>query len=123
MFVDPARRCPMIDALRAEGARGPWLALLAQVVDLAGPSVQFLRHGERPWASATFCGARHSFALLFEGAQAVAAGEDFIAALPDHEFRLRGQLVADATITAAEHNLGSGPRLTVEADLLVLDEA
>lgn len=123
MFVDPAHRCPMIEALRREGARGPWLALLSELVALAGPEVQFLRHSERPWASATFSGARHNFALVFAGDEAIAAGESFIAALPDHEFHLRGQLVADATITAAEHDLTSGPRLSVEAGLLVLDEA
>ena len=123
MFVDPTNRCQMIDALRREGARGPWLALLSALVALAGPGMQFLRHSERPWASATFSGARHNFALVFEGIEAVAAGEGFIAALPDHEFRLRAQLVADATITAVEHDLTAGPRLRVEAELLVLDEA
>lgn len=123
MLIEPARHCAMIEALRREGARGTWLALLKELADLAGPAIQFQRHSERPWSSATFSGARHSFRLAFEGIEAVTAGEALIAALPDHEFRVRGQLVADATISAAEHDLTAGPRLTVEADLLVLDEA
>jgi hypothetical protein len=112
----------MIETLRREGARGPWLALLGELAALAGPDMQFLSHSERPWSSATFGGARHGFTLAFEGAEAVARGEHLIAALPDHEFTLPGRLVADATITAAEHSLVDGPRLTIEAELLVLDE-
>ena len=123
MLVEPARRCAMIEALRREGARGTWLALLGELASLAGPGLQLLSHCERPWCSATFSGARHGFRLSFEGIEAVAAGEAFIAALPDHEFQVRGRLVADATITAAEHDLMAGPRLTIVADLLVLDES
>ena len=122
MLVKPTRGCAMIDALRREGARGTWLALLTELVHLAGSEVEFLSHSERAWSSATFSGARHGFHLAFQGVAAVAAGERFIAALPDHEFRLCGRLVADATITAAHHDLGNGPRLTVDAELLVLDE-
>jgi hypothetical protein len=123
MLAEPARRCAMIETLRREGARGPWLALLGELVALAGAGTQFLHHSERPWSSATFSGARHGFMLAFEGAEAVAGGERLIAALPDHEFNLRGRLVADATITAVEHSLVDGPHLTVETELLVLDEA
>lgn len=46
-----------------------------------------------------------------------------IAELPDHEFTLPGRLVAEAKVIAAEHSLVDGPRLTIEAELLVLDEA
>lgn len=123
MIAEPAAHRAMIDTLRRQGARGPWLALLDALLRLAASEVQFLRHAERSWVSATFCGARHTFTLAFEGAAAVAAGEHLIAALPDHEFTLPGHLVADATITAAEHDQAHGPRLTITAELLVLDEA
>jgi len=122
MYVEPKRRCAMIEALRQEGARGPWLALLNELATLSGPGMQLLRHAERTWTSTTFAGARHTFELAFVGAEAVAGGERLIAALPDHEFTLAGRIVADATVVAAEHSLVDGPRLTIEAELLVLDD-
>ena len=81
-----------------------------------------LSHREVPWASITFAGARHELTLDFAGPEGVAAGERFIAALPDHEFALPGQLVADATITEADHVLHPAPRLIVTATLLLLEE-
>ena len=83
---------------------------------------QVLAHSERAWASITFAGARHGFILLFAGEDAVAAGERFIAALPDHEFALAGQLVADATVTEVEHRLLPSPRLIVTCEVLLLEE-
>jgi hypothetical protein len=81
-----------------------------------------LSHRERAWASITFAGARHTLTLLFAGEDAVAAGEAFIAALPEHEFRVPGQLVAEASVTEVEHRLLPAPRLVVECELLVLEE-
>ena len=83
---------------------------------------QLLAQSERAWASITFAGARHGFTLLFAGEDAVAAGERFIAALPDHEFALAGQLVADATVTEVEHRLLPSPRLIVTCEVLLLEE-
>jgi hypothetical protein len=83
---------------------------------------QVLTHSERAWASITFAGARHTLALLFAGEEAVAAGETFIAALPEHEFALPSQLVADAAITEVEHRLLPHPRLVVQCELLLLEE-
>ena len=123
MYVEPAGRCAMIDTLRREGTRGPWLAILQQVLQLAGTGAQFAHHAERAWSSPTYSGAYHTFRLSFAGLEAVTAGEHFIAALPDHEFTLHGRLVAKATIVAAEHSLIDGPLLALEAELLVLDEA
>ncbi|MGF7153170.1 hypothetical protein [Novosphingobium gossypii] len=103
-------------------ARGPWLRLLSEVLRLAGPEVEFVHHGERDWASATFSGARHSIALAFDGAQAVAAAEALIAALPDHEFTVPRHLVADAVIASVEHRQ-SPPHMAVEVELLVIVDA
>lgn len=83
---------------------------------------QVLTHTERAWASITFAGARHMLTLLFAGEEAVDAGERFIAALPEHEFALPGQLVADAAITEVEHRLLPHPRLVVQCELLLLEE-
>ena len=83
---------------------------------------QVITHGERAWASITFTGARHTLALVFAGEEAVEAGERFIAALPDHEFAIPGQLVADAAITEVEHRALPAPRLAVQCELLLLEE-
>ena len=83
---------------------------------------QVITHTETAWASITFSGSRHTLALLFAGEEAVEAGERFIAALPDHEFAIAGQLVADATVTEAEHRLLPTARLVVQCELLLLEE-
>ncbi|GGB86955.1 hypothetical protein GCM10011494_01590 [Novosphingobium endophyticum] len=123
MRIDSGADRTMIETLRGgTGRRGAWLKLLSEVVALGGPDVEFLRHSERPWSSATFTGARHVIALAFTGRIAVDCGEQFIAALPDHEFTLPGQLVAEATIAAVEYENGPEPRMTVEAELLLLED-
>lgn len=97
--------------------------LRAALMALADHHGQVLTHTERPWASITFAGARHSLAMLFADEHAVAAGERFIADLPEHEFALPGQLVADATVTGVDHRLLPSPRLVVECELLLLEDA
>lgn len=83
---------------------------------------QVLSHGEKAWASITFAGARHTLALLFAGEEAVEAGERLIAALPDHEFAIEGQMVADAAVTEVEHRLLPAVRLVVHCELLLLED-
>lgn len=94
-------------------------ALLA----LADDHGKVVRHSEKAWASVTFAGARHKVALRFAGAGAVEAGETLIALLPEHEFAIPGQLVADATVTAADHRMLPHPELTVECEMLLIEEA
>ena len=95
-------------------------ALLA----LAEGRAAMLTHDERAWASITFAGTRHELMLDFDGAEAVAAGERFIEALPDHEFAIPGQLVAEATVRAVDHSFaGTAERMVVTAVLLLLEEA
>ena len=69
----------------------------------------------------TFAGARHRLELEFEGEDAIEAGELFIALLPEHEFDIFGQLVADATVTEVDHRLDP-PRMQVSCELLLLEE-
>jgi hypothetical protein len=90
--------------------------------ELAAGHALIEAHSERSWASITFAGVRHRLDLAFEGEEAVAAGENFIAFLPDHEFAIPRQLVADAAVTSVDHRIGASPRLVVRVELLLLDE-
>lgn len=80
-------------------------------------------HSETAWASATFAGTRHRLELLFEGMESVAAGEHLIATLPDHEFTIPRQLVADAAVMEVDHRMLPQPRLAVSVELLLLEDA
>jgi len=96
--------------------------LLRSVRDIAGPLADVVSHTEAPWASITFSGARHTLVLRFAGSDAVSDGERFVAALPEHEFRVRSQLVADATVTRVDHELLPAPLMEVECEILLLSE-
>lgn len=93
------------------------------LAELAQGRGQVLTHSETPWASVTFSGTRHRIELAFEGTEAVEAGECFIALLPEHEFAVPGQLVADVAVIEADHRLAPEPRLTIVAELLLLEES
>jgi hypothetical protein len=94
----------------------------AALAGLAGGQGTVLSHDETAWASITFSGTRHSVVMEFCGPDAVAAGEELIECLPDHEFAIPGQLVADATITVVDHRFGAMERMEVTAVLLLLEE-
>lgn len=111
------------DPDRDRSMRRPWVPLLSALLDLAGEKGELLRHSERPWASATFLGTRHTVGLSFTGLAGAEAGERFIETLPEHEFTLPRLLVADAKVTSVTHELLPEPKLTVEVELLLLDDA
>ena len=94
----------------------------AALADLHQHRGQVLTHTEKAWASITFAGTRHSLKLVFAGADAVATGEVLVAELPEHEFAIPGQIVADAAILEVEHRLLPEPRLVVQCELLLLEE-
>ncbi len=94
----------------------------AALMGLTSGSGTVLVHSETTWSSITFSGTRHEVVLEFCGPDAVAAGEELIERLPDHEFALPGQLVADATISAVDHRFGAMERLEVTAVLLLLED-
>ena len=102
--------------------RSPAERLRIAIQALAQDQAEILSHHQQAWASITFSGARHTLVLEFQGAQAIAEGETLIAALPDHEFAIPGQIVADATIQAADHQLLPEPRLVVTVELLLLED-
>jgi hypothetical protein len=115
MYADTATAAP------ARHRRGPGDHLRAALLELAHGKAAILAHGETRWASITFAGARHRLELQFDGEEAIAAGELFIAFLPEHEFAFPGQLVADAAVTEVDHRL-EPPRMTVKCELLLLEE-
>jgi hypothetical protein len=90
---------------------------------LAEGRASLLSHEEKAWASITFSGTRHEVMLDFDGCEAVEVGEEFIAALPEHEFRIPGQLVAEATVREVDHRFGADERMVVTAVLLLLEES
>lgn len=109
-------------ARQARAARTPGTRLVDAVAALAGPGI-LTRHRETPWASITYAGTRHVMTWHFFGWEAVDAGEAFMAALPEHEFSLRGSLVADVAITEVDATTLPEPTLTVTTEFLLLDEA
>jgi len=121
MRIDPADYRAV--ATGPGSGRAPWKRIARAVLELAGPHAQLVRQSEKPWASITFSGARHSFVLAFDGIEAMEAADLFIAMLPDHEFTISGRLVADATILSVDQRALPAPRTLVEAELLVLDDA
>jgi len=122
MQIDLNADRQMISKARNPHVRRPWLHLLSAVLQLAGGKAELLRHSERPWTSVTFSGSHNTIALNFSGLEAIAMGEAFIAALPDHEFTLPRQIVADASVVAVDHAVSPEARLMVEVELLLLEE-
>ncbi|MEL1249878.1 hypothetical protein [Aurantiacibacter gilvus] len=102
--------------------RGPRELLADAQLALADGPARIVRHEEKSWASITFAGSRHRVELAFEGAEAVEAGECFIVFLPEHEFTIRGQLVADAAVVEVE-SVAAPPKLTVTCEILLLEES
>lgn len=121
MHVEPIRPEP------APGTRGPAAEragkrLVAALQEMVGGCAELLAMGERAWASATFSGARHTITLRFKGTEDCEVADVFIEALPEHEFALPGLLVADAQIRSVTFDSLPAPAMTVDAELLVLNE-
>ena len=95
--------------------------LAEALIALAEGKGRVATHHEKGWASITFAGARHRVEMVFENAEAVEAGECFIAYLPEHEFAIPGQLIADAAVTEVDHRL-EPPHMVATCEILVLEE-
>lgn len=103
--------------------RGPRDHLRDALVTLAEGHGLITQHCERSWASITFTGTRHYLTLEFSGHEACDAAESFVAALPEHEFTIPGQLVADATITSVDSTVLPEPCMIAECELLLLNDS
>lgn len=117
MYVDPIRPEPIPRAAERAGKR-----VVSALQEMVGGIAELLAMEERAWASATFSGARHTVTLRFHGTDDCEAADRFIEALPEHEFALPGLLVADAQVRAVTYGSLPEPVMTVEAELLVLNE-
>ena len=73
----------------------------------------------RPWASATFTGARHRFRLRLDGPSASAAADGFLRGLAEREFDLAGHILAD--IGLVQDLREDGVRLVLEALTVEMD--
>lgn len=122
MQPNPTADQAMLTTAARAARRTPWMPLLSALLELGQGQGELIRHSERNWASITFAGTRHSVVLSFTGPEAVAAGEAFIDALPEHDFAIPRQLVADAAVVAVEHTALPEPRLEVTAELLLLED-
>ena len=107
----------------ARGRRSVGDRLREAILAIAGDSGRVVEHSEKAWASITFAGSRHTLRLRFEGSGEVEAGEALVAALPDHEFAIPRQLVADADIVAVESVALPSPRMEVTCELPLLEDA
>lgn len=121
MRIDPKVVPPSITAKAPRKRKGTRERLAEALIALAQGHGRIVTHSEKSWASITFAGARHRVELVFDGAESVEAGECFIAFLPEHEFAIPGQLVADAAIVEVASVLDP-PRLALVCEVLVLEE-
>lgn len=91
-------------------------ALFRALARRAGPghALTLRTAHSRPWASATFTGARHSFALLLSGPAAAEQATRLGAEVGEVEFTLPGHLVADIAIVRRSDG-AEGAALEIEA--------
>lgn len=78
--------------------KDPHTRLIAQVLELAGPDSSVIATSSRPWASATFLGARHLVIMRIRGAGHADRATLFAEALPHAEFSISGHIVADICV-------------------------
>ena len=97
--------------MRMSGPAGRLLKLLSERCG-ATPSVEQIR--TRPWASATFSGARQALVLRFDGEAAPAIVDRLANGLEDAEFDLGRNLLVDIAVTDRTR-LADGVRVTIEA--------
>ncbi len=78
--------------------RDPHTRVVAQLLEHSGVDASVIATSSRPWASATFVGARHNVVLRLEGKDHAARAAVLAGTIPDLEFSITGHIVADACI-------------------------
>ncbi|QPQ54004.1 hypothetical protein IC614_06375 [Allosphingosinicella flava] len=69
----------------------------------------------RPWASATFSGARHHIAFRIEGDHADDMADALLTGIEAAEFTLRGHIVADIIVLGRDLTDRGAVRIRLEA--------
>lgn len=88
------------------------------VLELANGGAKVVRHTSSRWKSLTFQGTREILVLHFIGSDWDAQFTRFSDELCDHEFVLKGKLVADACVTGYRPIQPRG--IAADVELLVL---
>lgn len=83
------------------------------------PDAQITVTSLRDWRSMTFNGQQLFLSLRLESADAPQRAEQFAALLPEHEFQIPRQMVADATVVSTRED---GDVVTMMVEALVLDD-
>jgi hypothetical protein len=99
----------------------PASALIRAVLTLARGEAALDEHRGTSWASATFTGMRHVMRVTLAGSEGVATGEWLASILPDHEFCIRGHLVADIAISAVHRRAEGTPAMTLTIEALTVE--
>lgn len=98
--------------------------LRAVLASLFGERATLTAYRERPWASATFIGARHYLTWEIRGEEHAAHADTIDALIGEYEFTIRGHIVADALVThkhsETDANGASFTRIT--AEILTVEE-
>jgi hypothetical protein len=92
-------------------------ALRDQIVAIMPPDARIVGAGWRPWASASFAGARHWFDLGAEHPLSADEARTFATELSAREWPLPRAFVADAALHSDEPAAG-----LLRAELLVVDD-
>ena len=92
----------------------PHPKLIAALVARAGGEGEVLQACSRPWASATFVGARHAIRMLLSEA----AADRLCEGLEEHEFAIPRHLVADVAVVNRDDTNGI---TTLEIEALTIE--
>ena len=103
-----------------ERSANPGSALEQGLRKLVGRDAERRWHTYTPWASITFQGTRHGVKYRFRGHKAVSAGERFIAGLDEEALKVRGRIVASASVVAVTQTVD---QLDVTIEALLLEAA
>lgn len=91
-------------------------ARLARAIEAAGPAVKVAARDALCWASVTFSGARHRLTLTATDSPEL---DRWLNALPDADFAIPGQLVADIEVGEM---VRAGDKVAVVVEVLTVDD-
>ncbi|MDX3910729.1 MAG: hypothetical protein QHC67_13060 [Sphingobium sp.] len=95
--------------------------LLRSLLDLTGPDVLAHCRETTPWASALYDGTRHLIELELTGEDAALRAEALAQLLPNAEFLIMGNIVADLAVD--EHVVLDAQRHRLDLSVLTIADA